>query len=73
MSLVEQEKQSNDLYINPLFDGTQKWCWSADKKQMKDEISSKSTVWGVHFPEGFVYWRNINLSHYYVRAVRSDN
>lgn len=32
MSLLEPEKQSNDLYINPIFDSKQFWCWSADKR-----------------------------------------
>ena len=30
LTLVEPEQQSNGLYINPIFDEKQSWCWSAD-------------------------------------------
>jgi len=36
-SLVEPERQANDLYINPMFDKTQTWVWSADIYGIKDE------------------------------------
>jgi len=63
MSLIETEKESNDLYINPVFDSTQWWCWSADKR-------SHELLWEVDFRSGKVYWGNI-LDDLYVRAVRS--
>ncbi|MCP4286721.1 MAG: DUF1566 domain-containing protein, partial [Gammaproteobacteria bacterium] len=31
MSLLEPEKSSNRLYIDSIFDKTQRWCWSADR------------------------------------------
>ena len=68
MSLLEPEKQANDLYINPIFDKTQFWCWSADR--LPEDESSSGSAWGVIFDLGVVYWNNLNLS-YYVRAVRS--
>jgi len=63
MSLLEPEKQSNGLYINPLFDAKQQWCWSADKR-------SPGPAWLVSFDDGYVYWGFLNY-YYYVRAVRS--
>jgi hypothetical protein len=67
MSLLEPEKQSNDLYINPIFDAEQWWCWSADRR-IKGE-SSPGAAWRVYFDVGSVYWGSLNS--YYVRAVRS--
>ena len=61
LSLVEQDKQSNGLYINSLFDSTQMWCWSADK-------SSLEWAWRVTFSEGVVRY-GLNAV-FYVRAVR---
>ena len=31
VSLVEVEEKNGDLYIDPLFDSTQRWCGSSDK------------------------------------------
>lgn len=62
ISLLEPEKQSNGLYINPIFDATQQWCWSADKH-------SSGAAWIVYFNLGNVDWNTISL--YYVRCVRS--
>jgi hypothetical protein len=63
ISLLEPEKQSNDLYINPIFDATQRWCWSADKH-------SSGAAWRVDFVNGDVHWGYLNL-YYYVRCVHS--
>jgi len=63
MSLLEPEKQSNGLYINPLFDAKQKWCWSADKR-------SSGSAWLVRFLDGDVHWYDVELN-LYVRVVRS--
>ncbi len=68
ISLLEPEKQSNDLYINPIFDATQRWCWSADRR-IKGEGSSGS-AWNVDFNYGVVYGLNL-LHDVYVRVVRS--
>jgi len=59
-SLLEPEEQSNDLYINPIFDEKQ-WCWSSDKREC-------GGAWGVYFYDGSVNW---DVPYYYVRVVRS--
>lgn len=65
MSLMEPQKQSNDLYIDPVFDGKQRWIWTADRH-------SAERAWNVLFYDG-------NCSHFlvgsygYVRAVRSGH
>ena len=61
MSLLEPEKQSNGLFIDPIFDDMS-FLWSADKR-------SSDSAWDVHFSLGFVYWSYINFLD--VRAVRS--
>ena len=61
MSLLEPQKQTNGLYIDPIFDADQRWCWSADK-------DSSGSAWFVFFDGGSVNW--FNLSNY-ARGVRS--
>jgi len=68
MSLLEPDKQSNDLYLNPIFDSTQTWCWSADRLPEGEQSSSES-AWLVNFYNGLVNWSVLNYD--YVRAVRS--
>ena len=67
MSLLEPEEQSNDRYINPIFDSEQIWCWSADRR-IKGEISA-GAAWFVDFRSGYVDW-NLLYTHF-VRGVRS--
>jgi hypothetical protein len=69
MSLLEPEKQSNDLYINPIFDATQRWCWSADTFP-SGGISSSDSAWYVGFIRGVVNWQAF-ANKSYVRSVRS--
>lgn len=61
ISLLEPQKQSNELHINPIFHKKQCWCWTADRR-------SPFSVWHVNFDRGYFH-------HYedrcYVRAVRS--
>jgi hypothetical protein len=65
ISLLERDKQKNDLHINPIFDKKQIWCWSADQR-----VSSLGSAWDVSFRYGDVSW--YYLSHLsYVRVVRS--
>ncbi|MCK4391257.1 MAG: DUF1566 domain-containing protein [Desulfobacterales bacterium] len=64
MSLLEPEKSPNDLFINPVFDKKQSWCWSSDKR-------SSGAAWHVYFDDGKVYWYYLGSRSYYVRAVRS--
>jgi eukaryotic-like serine/threonine-protein kinase len=68
MSLLEPEKQFNELYINPIFDSRQGLCWSVDRMQIKGERSS-GWAWDAYFDDGSVYWRYL-FSLSYVRAVR---
>ena len=67
MSLLEPTQKNGDLYIDPVFDNTQRWCWSTDLR-IKGKSSSES-AWYVGFSGGDVFWGNLNV-RYYVRAVR---
>lgn len=62
LSLLEME-QSNGLYLDPIFDSTQRWCWSMD-------LRSEGQVWLVHFVNNYVDWYYIHYASY-VRAVRT--
>ncbi len=63
-SLLEFREKNGNLYIDPAFDPTQLWCWSADP------VKGSQAAWGVYFALGFV--SNGLLSNpLYVRAVRS--
>lgn len=66
MSLIEPQKQANDLYINPIFVKKRTWFYSTDIRQEKGESSAKS-AWGVNFNFGHVLWDLLG----YVRCVRS--
>lgn len=61
ISLLEQEKQSNNLYVSSLFDKKQLWCWSSDKRSL-------SAAWHVQFDRGYFHYFEEKC---YVRAVRS--
>ncbi|MGA1842748.1 MAG: DUF1566 domain-containing protein [bacterium] len=64
MSLLEPEEQSNGLFIYPIFDKKQSWCWGSDER-------SPESAWFVYFNDGGrVYWSYLGYD-YYVRAVRS--
>ncbi len=65
LSLVEPEKGSNGLYIDPIFDPEQRWCWSADTV-----AGSSGSAWRVGFLIGGVGW-GFFQDDYYVRCVRS--
>ncbi len=67
LSLIEEKKQSNELYIDPIFERKQSWCWSADKRRSNN--GSPESTWYVHFDFGNVYGFS-PISHY-VRGVRS--
>lgn len=68
MSLLEPEKSSSDLYLDPIFDATQRWVWSADKVLLGDDWIS--IAWRVYFYYGDVRWHGV-ADALYVRAVRS--
>ncbi len=61
-SLLTQTEQNGDLYIHPVFDKTQEWCWSSDQR-------APAGAWSVRFRNGEVFWTNL-VSSLYVRAVR---
>ncbi|MGE0085306.1 MAG: DUF1566 domain-containing protein [Desulfococcaceae bacterium] len=62
LSLMEKEKQDNDLYIQTVFDKQQRWCWNADKLP-------SGRAWFVYFNYGIV--REPIDENFYVRGVRS--
>ena len=62
MSLMENKQMNGNLYIDPVFNKKQRWCWTSDKR-------SSSSSWVVDFYNGSVRWNGMD-SDYYVRAVR---
>lgn len=65
-SLVEPTQKKGDLYIDPVFDATQRHCWSADKRIAAD--SFLEPAWHVAFFQASGWYA---ANSYYVRAVRS--
>ncbi len=64
-SLLEPENSSIRLYIDPVFNAKQGWCWTADNRSSGYFVSP----WRIGFLRGQVSWYlDYNL---YVRAVRS--
>jgi len=62
MSLMEPKKYG-DLYIDPVFDKTQRWIWTADKY-------SAGAAWGVVFYSGYCLHFGLFYGYGVVRAVR---
>ncbi|MCP4347149.1 MAG: DUF1566 domain-containing protein [Desulfobacterales bacterium] len=62
ISLLEEERQSNGLYVDPVFK-SQLWCWSSDKHSFGGD-------WGVDLCSGDVYRGSVEGDGY-VRVVRS--
>jgi len=62
-SLLTPEKQSNDMYIDPIFDEKQWWCWTSD-------TCASGVAWLVYFVITYVVRGSPFINHY-VRAVRS--
>jgi hypothetical protein len=60
-SLLMPKKTNGDLYIVPLFDKTQRYCWTSDQR-------TSGGAWDVYFNFGDVHWDDDAV---YVRAVRS--
>jgi hypothetical protein len=62
MSLMEPTRKNGNLYIDPVFDATQRWIWTSD-------IYSASSAWVVDFSRGNC---DNNVFYYgnYVRTVR---
>jgi len=61
-SLLTQTRQNGSLYIHPVFDKTQEWCWSSNKR-------APAGAWDVSFYYGGVYWPSLDDRNY-MRAVR---
>jgi len=62
-SLLTLKEMNGNLYINPLFDKTQRWCWTSDK-------CASGGAWVVGFVNGDVGWGSLSDDGY-ARAVRS--
>jgi|GEM_PF-5431017 len=60
-TLLKPKEMNGDLYIDPIFDNKQRYCWTSDTR-------SSGGAWLVDFGYGNVTWGN---GYYYVRAVRS--
>jgi hypothetical protein len=69
MSLMEPKKLNGVLYIDPVFDKTQRWIWTADLSNRQDS-SGGSLRWVVGFDGGGCYGYDID-SNDYLRLVRS--
>ncbi len=65
MSLMEPRKNKNYLYIDPIFDATQRWIWTSDQIQ-----GGVGRQWVVRFHSGDCYDYNFDYYDGYVRAVR---
>ena len=63
MSVLTPLPHGEDYCIEPAFDRTQKWLWSADRR-------SFTAAWYVSIDMGFISWQDFS-SHYYVRGVSS--
>lgn len=65
LSLIEQKSNEHGLRIDPVFDKSQRWIWTADQ-----EASGRAWVVGFYF--GFCAYDSVHNGSY-VRAVRSGS
>lgn len=65
MSLLTESPRAENFCMEPIFDQTQKWLWSCDRR-------SYTAAWYVSVDMGFVSWQDFS-AHYYVRAVCREN
>ena len=65
MSLMEPSKKNGKLYIDSVFDKTQRWIWTSD-------LYDASSAWVVGFSLGYCFYASDIYDGYgnYVRAVR---
>jgi serine/threonine protein kinase len=61
MSIVTRPSQGLDLCMEPVFDPSQKWLWSADKR-------SFAAAWYLSLDLGFVSWQDMT-GYNYVKGV----
>jgi serine/threonine protein kinase len=55
-SLMEKVNKNRDLYISPLFDSEQRYCWSSDKR-------ASGAAWYVNFSQREIFWGHRVQSH----------
>ncbi|MFZ3045828.1 MAG: DUF1566 domain-containing protein, partial [Desulfatirhabdiaceae bacterium] len=60
-TLLTESPHAQDLCIQPVFDATQKWLWSSDRR-------SYTAAWYVSLDLGFVSWQDFS-GFLYVKAV----
>lgn len=65
MTLLRPAPSTRDLCIAPVFDATQRWLWSADRR-------SFMAAYYADIELGFIGWQDFNAP-FYVKAVCSDN
>ncbi len=65
-SLLEPEEKDG-LYIDPVFDRNQRYCWTSDRKD-----GWSGPAWLVSFNYGGVNWSSLVFNNY-VRCVCRDN
>jgi hypothetical protein len=63
-SLMEREKSSNGLYIDPIF-SNRMWFWTIDTRG-----ADSGFVWTANFHYGIIFWLEVTQGHD-VKAVRS--
>jgi serine/threonine protein kinase len=63
-TLIDPAPRGRDLCIQPIFDPTQKWLWSCDRR-------SRIAAWYVSLDLGFVAEHDFT-GYYYARGVRGD-
>jgi serine/threonine protein kinase len=61
LSIVTRPSQGRDLCMEPVFDPSQKWLWSTDKR-------SFTAAWYLSMDLGFVSWQD-RTGYYYVKGV----
>lgn len=64
ITLLTRTPFGEDFCMEPVFDRTQKWLWSCDRR-------SYTSAWYVSVEMGFVYWQDFTCYNY-VRAVSKD-
>ena len=72
-SLLKPGKEGSVLYIDPIFDSTQKYIWTGDIYKKEDrwfvDLDQSNFTWSSKYIYGF----NRNLRANFVRPVRSAN
>ena len=66
MSVMECHIDRSGVFLNPVFESSPMWIWTADNLQKDD-----TQRWVVYFTFGFCYYDHIDSDVYGVRAVRS--